>query len=54
MAATRLIPLHQGKGKTIAECLKERTDYTENKEKTEDGKYIDLAVQKNLSIKALV
>ena len=40
MAATRLIPLHRGKGKTIAECLKERTDYTENKEKTEDGKYI--------------
>ena len=40
MAATRLIPLHLNKGKTIAECLKERTDYTENKEKTDDGKYI--------------
>ncbi len=40
MAATRLIPLRLNKGKTIAECLKERTDYTENKEKTDDGRYI--------------
>lgn len=40
MAATRLIPLHLNKGKTIAECLKERTDYTENGKKTNDGLYI--------------
>ena len=40
MAATRLIPLHRNKGKTVAECLKERTDYTENKDKTNDGLYI--------------
>lgn len=40
MAATRLIPLHKNKGKTVAECLKERTDYTENGKKTNDGMYI--------------
>ena len=40
MAATRLIPLHRNKDMTIAACLKKRTDYTENRDKTEDGKYI--------------
>lgn len=40
MAATRLIPLHINKGKTIAQCLSDRTDYAENDAKTEDGKYI--------------
>ena len=30
MAATRLIPLHINKGKTIAQCLSDRTDYAEN------------------------
>lgn len=40
MAATRLIALHINKGKTVAQCLADRTDYSENAAKTEDGKYI--------------
>ena len=40
MAATRLIALHINKGKTVAQCLADRTDYSENVAKTEDGKYI--------------
>ena len=40
MAATRLIALHINKGKTLAQCLKERTDYSENAEKTNGGQYI--------------
>ena len=34
MAATRLIALHINKGKTVAQCLRERTDYAQNPEKT--------------------
>ena len=30
MAATRLIALHINKGKTVAQCLADRTDYSEN------------------------
>ena len=40
MAATRLIALHINKGKTVAQCLADRTDYSQNAAKTEDGKYI--------------
>ena len=40
MAATRLIALHINNGKTVAQCLADRTDYSENTAKTEDGKYI--------------
>lgn len=40
MAATRLIVVHKNKWKTIAQCLKERIDYTKNDEKTEQGKWI--------------
>ena len=40
MAATRLMALHQIRGRTIAESLKERMDYTENDLKTEEKKYI--------------
>ncbi len=40
MAATRLIALHINKGKTLAQCLEERTDYSENPEKTNNGKYV--------------
>ena len=40
MAATRIIPLHQNKGRTLAQCLKDRIDYAQNGEKTEEGKYI--------------
>ena len=34
MAATRLIALHINKGKTVAQCLADRTDYAQNPEKT--------------------
>lgn len=40
MAATRLIPLHINKGKTVAQCLTDRTDYSQNEKKAEHGKYI--------------
>lgn len=40
MAATRLIPLHLNKGKTVTDCLKERLDYAQNPLKTEDGEYV--------------
>ena len=40
MAATRLITMHVNKGKTVAQCLKDRTDYAKNGEKTENGEYI--------------
>ena len=40
MAATRLIPLHQHKGKSIAACLKDRTDYVQNPGKTEQGELV--------------
>ena len=40
MAATRLIALHINKGKTVAQCLADRTDYSQNAAKTDDGKYI--------------
>lgn len=40
MAATRLIPLHINKGKTLAQTISDRTDYSKNAEKTEDGKFI--------------
>ena len=40
MAATRLIAMHQNKGRTVAQCLKDRTDYAKNGEKTEDEKHV--------------
>ena len=40
MAATRLIPLHVNKGKTIALSLGDRTDYAKNPEKTEKGELV--------------
>ena len=40
MAATRLIAMHVNKGKTIAQCLKDRTDYAMNDEKTGQGTYV--------------
>ena len=36
MAATRLIALHINKGKTVAQCLADRTDYSENAAKMEN------------------
>ncbi len=40
MAATRLITMHQNKGKSVAQSLSDRTDYAKNGEKTEHGQYI--------------
>ncbi len=40
MATTRIISMHVNRGKTIAQCLADRTDYAENPEKTEGGKLI--------------
>lgn len=40
MAATRLMPLHVNKGKSLVLCIKDRTDYAKNGDKTEQGLYI--------------
>ena len=40
LAATRLIALHQHKGKSIATCLKDRTGYAQNPDKTERGELV--------------
>lgn len=40
MAATRLIALHWNKGKTLAQCLKDRTDYIQNPDKTQQGELV--------------
>lgn len=40
MATTRLIPLHVGKGKTVAEAIIDRIDYANNPDKTEQGKNV--------------
>ena len=40
MAATRLIALHKNKGKSVAACLKSRTDYAQNPDKTEQGQLV--------------
>lgn len=40
MAATRLIPMHINKGKTLAQSLEVRTDYAQNPEKTEKGELV--------------
>lgn len=40
MATTRLISMHRNKGKSIASCLADRTDYAINPDKTNAGEYI--------------
>lgn len=40
MATTRLIPMHQNKGKTVSQCLADRTEYAKNHDKTADGEFI--------------
>lgn len=40
MAATRLIAMHIQKNRSLHQCIKDRTDYAVNGEKTEDGEYI--------------
>lgn len=37
MATTRIIPMHRNKGKTIAQCLSDRTSYALNPDKTDNG-----------------
>ncbi|EAG9406794.1 relaxase/mobilization nuclease domain-containing protein [Listeria monocytogenes] len=40
IATTRLISMHQNKGKSIADCLADRTDYAKNPDKTNDGELL--------------
>ena len=40
MATTRLMPLHVGKGRTVAEAFGRTTDYVKNPEKTEGGELV--------------
>jgi len=40
LATTRIIPMHINKGKTLAQCLTDRTDYAKNGEKTQNGELI--------------
>ena len=40
MATTRLIPLHTGKGRTIAATLQDSTEYIENPNKTNNGELV--------------
>ena len=40
LAATRLIALHKNKGKSVAACLKSRTDYAQNPDKTNKGELV--------------
>ncbi len=40
MATTRIISMHVNQGKTIAQCLTDRTEYAKNPEKTKGGELI--------------
>ena len=40
MATTRIIPMHKNKGKSIAQCLRDRTAYVKNPEKTDCGELV--------------
>ena len=40
MATTRLIPMHQNKGKSVSQCMTDRTEYAKNSDKTADGEFI--------------
>ena len=40
MATTRIIPMHIGKGKSIAQSIRDRTDYVKNPDKTQQGEFI--------------
>lgn len=40
MATTRIISVHVNQGKTIADCLTDRIDYSKNPEKTQGGELI--------------
>ena len=49
IATTRLMPLHSGKGRTVAQALGRVTDYVKNPEKTDGGELVT-AYQCNPSI----
>ena len=40
MATTRVITMHINKGKTVAQCLADRTDYALNPDKTDNGQLV--------------
>ena len=40
MATTRIISMHLNKGKTVAQCLHDRTEYVKNPDKTAGGELI--------------
>ena len=40
MATTRIIAMHINKGKSVAQCLKDRTEYAKNPDKTQEGELI--------------
>ena len=40
MATTRIISMHVSQGKTIADCLTDRIDYSKNPDKTQGGELI--------------
>ena len=40
MATTRIMPLHTGKGRSIARALKDTVDYMENPYKTDFGEWV--------------
>ena len=40
MAAVRLIAMHKNNGKSLQQCIKDRTDYAQNPEKTEGGSFV--------------
>lgn len=40
IATTRLIAMHQNKGKSIADCLGDRTDYAKNPDKINEGELV--------------
>ena len=40
MATTRIISMHVNQGKTIADCLTDRIDYSKNPDKTQGGELI--------------
>lgn len=40
MAATRVITMHCNKGKTVAQCIADRTDYAKNPDKTDHGQLV--------------
>ncbi len=40
IATTRIIPMHQNKGKSLLQSLSERTEYSTDKDKTADGELI--------------